>query len=374
MRDVYITGTGTFLPGNPISNHEMEQYLGAIHGKASRLREPILRKNGIKTRYYALNKDGSALYSNAEMAALAIKQALHEANITKDDLDYLATSTTQGDLLVPGFASSVHAELGSRPLEIASFQSVCASSTMALKAAYLTVKASEANHAAVSGSEFSSRWFRASKYESSVSIESAERPPIESEFLRWTLSDGAGAVVLSNQKNPKATNLKIEWIELKSYADKFPPCMYAGSDTNRGVMNYWGLYDTPSLAEQEGAVILKQDVELLYQLFPVWVGFYLEVFKRHGFDGTNVDYFLPHYSSESLGQEMKKLLKRTGSMIPEERWFNNVAKFGNTGTASIFILLDEFLRTKSLNMGDRILCFVPESGQWVASFIMLMVA
>jgi 3-oxoacyl-[acyl-carrier-protein] synthase III len=373
MNDVYITGTGRFLPGNPISNQEMEEYLGKIHGKASRLRQPVLRKNGIKTRYYSLNKDGTALYSNAQMAALAIKQALNEANREKDELDYLATSTTQGDLIVPGFASSVHAELGSHPLEIASFQSVCASSTMALKAAYLSVKTNEANLAAVSGSEFSSRWFRAGKYEDCVTVAEADRPPIESEFLRWTLSDGAGAVILSSQKKPKTTNLKIEWIELKSYADKFPPCMYAGSDTNRGEMNFWGLYNNPSLASKDSAIILKQDVALLYQLFPVWVGFYLETFKKKDLDAMKIDHFLPHYSSESLGQEMKKLLNRTGSMIPENKWFNNVKKFGNTGTASIFILLDDFLRNTPLQMGDKVLCFVPESGQCSVSFIMLTV-
>jgi 3-oxoacyl-[acyl-carrier-protein] synthase-3 len=374
MNEVYITGTGKFLPGNPVSNDEMELYLGKIHGVPSRLRAPVLRMNGIKSRHYSIKPDGNALYTNAKMAALSIEQALQQAKITNQALDYLATSTTQGDLLVPGHASCVHAELKSPPLEIASFQSVCASSVMALKSAYLNVKAKEANVAAVSGSEFASSWFRAGKYEDYLTIEQASKPPLETEFLRWTLSDGAGSVILTREKNPNSVNLRIDWIELRSYADKFPTCMFAGSDSNRDEKNYWVLYNNPGAASKGGAVVLKQDFDLLYQLFPVWVGYYLEILKKKQIDVQDIDYFLPHYSSKSLGQEMKKLLQRTGSMIPEHKWFNNLTKFGNTGTASIFILIDDFVRNTSLKPGEKILCFVPESGQCMVSLFMLTVS
>ena len=71
MFKVYITKAGKFLPNKPISNDEMESYLGLINDAASKARRIILRNNGITTRYYALNENGNSTHSNAEMANLA---------------------------------------------------------------------------------------------------------------------------------------------------------------------------------------------------------------------------------------------------------------------------------------------------------------
>src|SRR4051794_4928931 len=142
-RCVYITSTGAFLPGAPVPSAEMEHYIGKINDKRSRLGRLVLRQNGIKTRHYALTPDGTYLHSSAEMATRAIRDALDRSEIGAEKLTFLAAATTQGDLLVPGFASSVHGELRLRPMELASFQGVCASSLMAVKAAYLQLQAGE---------------------------------------------------------------------------------------------------------------------------------------------------------------------------------------------------------------------------------------
>ena len=49
---VYINSIASFLPGVPVPNEEMEDYLGLIGGKPSRVKPIVLRQNGIKTRYY----------------------------------------------------------------------------------------------------------------------------------------------------------------------------------------------------------------------------------------------------------------------------------------------------------------------------------
>lgn len=54
--DVFINRLSPYLPNNPVSNDEMEDYLGLIEGKISRVRRIVLKQNGINTRYYALNK------------------------------------------------------------------------------------------------------------------------------------------------------------------------------------------------------------------------------------------------------------------------------------------------------------------------------
>jgi 3-oxoacyl-[acyl-carrier-protein] synthase-3 len=59
--------------------------------------------------------------------------------------------------------------------------------------------------------------------------------------------------------------------------------------------------------------------------------------------------------------------------IPRERWFTNLTTRGNTGSASIYIMLDELLKSGRLKSGERLLCFVPESGRFSSSFMLLSV-
>lgn len=50
--------------------------------------------------------------------------------------------------------------------------------------------------------------------------------------------------------------------------------------------------------------------------------------------------------------------------LGEEKWFTNLTWVGNMGSASIFVALEEFMRTKPLGKGDKILLLVPESGRF----------
>jgi 3-oxoacyl-[acyl-carrier-protein] synthase III len=160
MQDVFINGLGAYLPGDPVANRDMEDHIGRVGGESCKFRSLILRQNRIKTRYYALDREGHATHCNSEMAAKAVEDAIRKSEVSTKDISFLAASTTLGDLLVPGLASHVHARIGVPPIEIANFQSVCASSLMAIKSAYLQLRAGEHDCAAVCGSEFASRYFR----------------------------------------------------------------------------------------------------------------------------------------------------------------------------------------------------------------------
>ena len=72
--DVFITGTSCFFPNEPILNEDMEDFLGLIAGKHSRVKPIILKQNGIKQRYYALTKKQEITHTNAEMAIRSIQQ------------------------------------------------------------------------------------------------------------------------------------------------------------------------------------------------------------------------------------------------------------------------------------------------------------
>ena len=110
----YITATGRFLPGNPVPNEEMEDYLGTASGVTSDLRDLTLINCGVKTRHYAIDKNQRTIISNAAMAANAVREAAGRAGLGPNDVELLTAATTGPDMLAPGHASMVHAGIGLR--------------------------------------------------------------------------------------------------------------------------------------------------------------------------------------------------------------------------------------------------------------------
>jgi 3-oxoacyl-[acyl-carrier-protein] synthase-3 len=373
MRDVFINGLGAYLPGDPVSNRDMEDHIGRVGGVSCKFKSVILRQNRIKTRHYALNRNGEATHSNSEMGANAVEDAIRKSEISAKAISFLATSTTIGDLMVPGLASHVHARIGVPPIEIASFQSVCASSLMAIKAAYLQLRAGEHDCAAVCGSEFASRYFRPGFYEGIRAYQQTGEVPLNAAFLRFTLSDGAGAAILETRPNQRQLSLKVHWINLRSYADRFDTCMMAGGVRRNGTIDVWGDHHSPKEAMEAGALVLTQDFDLMKRMIPVWVSHYLGLIDDGLIRIPEIDHVVSHYSAHSLREEVVRLLTKAGAMIDETKWFSNLATKGNTGAASIFILLEELYHSGALRKGERILCHVPESGRALNGFMLLEV-
>jgi 3-oxoacyl-[acyl-carrier-protein] synthase-3 len=371
MNKVYINAIGAYLPGKPIPNEQMEQYIGKINNQKSRLGPMVLRQNKIKNRHYAINAEGQTRWTASSLVAKAIESALETSEILPSEVRFLAAATSQSDFLVPGFASMVHGELNLPPVEVASYQSVCASSMMALKNAYLQVKSGEHPNAVVGAGEFASRFFQPGFYENTAILGEDGQLPMAAEFLRWTLSDGAGAVVLESQPNRHGNSLEIEWITLRSFANRFQPCMFAGGVQEP--ITPWGNFFNPETAYRQGTIILQQDFRLLSEMLPVWVGEYVKLIEEGRVSVEEMDWFLCHYSTHSLKLELVKLLESAGCMIPEEKWFNNLYQKGNTGSASMFVMLEELFNSEQLQKGQRLFCVIPESGRSIISFMMLKV-
>jgi 3-oxoacyl-[acyl-carrier-protein] synthase-3 len=118
---------------------------------------------------------------------------------------------------------------------------------------------------------------------------------------------------------------------------------------------------------------LLQDFAALKIIIRAWIGVYLEKVDSGRIDPATVDWLLCHYSARSLRQEIVSLLESTKAMIPEKKWFTTLPTTGNVGSASIWLMLDAFLKTGSAKPGDRVLCVVPESGRAMVGFMMLEV-
>lgn len=364
---VYINAFGKFLPGPAISNGEMEDYLGRIHGKDSRARRRILSQNGIQSRHYAMDREQRSLYSNAEMAARAVRDLFANAGLDAAALDYLGAATSQGDYPLPGFASMVHGELATPPCEIASFHGVCASGVMALRSAALQVGAGR-QAAVACASEFASRLFKSTRFEAQ-----GEGPlDFDTEFLRWMLSDGAGAALL--QPAPGKFALAVEWIEVVSHAHRHGPCMYVGPPKNGTALPAsWLDYASYREADAAGAINLRQDIRMLDDVVRCAVDGALDLVRQGKLNPASIDWVVAHYSSHLFREQSHELAARGGLAVPLERWFSNLYTKGNIGSASIYVQLEELFYSGRLEPGQKIFCLVPESGRFAFGYMLLTV-
>ena len=376
MRQVYITRLSKYLPNEPVSNEEMEGILGKVNGKPSRARALVLRNNGIKTRYYAL-KNGKRTHSNAELAALAIK-GLFDTQLDINELELLAAATATPDQLIPSHASMVHHELGIGNIEISSVSGSCCSSMQALKYAYMAIASGVANVAVASGSERVSTWLEASKYkaeaENWADIDTNPYIAFEKDFLRWMLSDGAGAVLVQDKPNESGLSLKIEWLEISSFANELGPCMYSGAIKNEdGSLTGWSDLDTVTWGT-DSVFALKQDTRLLSENIIVKGGEFLKtLMTKRGITSADVDYYLPHMSSEYFKKDMMEYMKQIGMEVPAENWFYNLPRVGNVGSASPFLMMEELFQSGRLKKGDHLLVMVPESARFTYAYLYLTV-
>lgn len=374
--NVYITSTGSFLPGPPITTEQVESILGAVNGKPSFLRVQIQNASKITTRHYAIDENQQTTHSNIRMASNAAEQCLDRAFLAKQKVGMLAVASTQGDYPAPGMASMVQAELELPEIEIITTHGICTSSIMALKAAWNSLRLEEHEAALVIASELASRLLKKQRYEAATSSTFAEKKlDFNTEFLRWMLSDGAGALLLQNHPAPKGLSLRIDWIKGFSHAHALPTCMSVGSSGRQGDNRTWQDYETYADAERDGALLLRQDVRLLDNLIRMGVDGYLRLVEEGFSTPSEVDFFLCHYSSGHFKHQILEMLDTAGVGIPEEKWWTNLYTRGNTGSASIFIMLDEFLRSDEniIKEGDQILCFVPESGRFNTTYFQLTV-
>lgn len=373
MNSAYINSIGKFLPGGPISNDQMEDYLGKIGGRPSKVRKRILGSNGIQQRYYALDRQQNTTYLNSQMASHAVRDALSQLNLEPTAIDLLACGTSWPDLLVPGFASMVHGELPElSPVEIISTQGVCCAGVTALNYAASQVQLGKKRAAVAVASELASRLFKHTKFEAESRVQNGESLPFDTEFLRWMLSDGSGAFLIQDKPKADGISLKIEWIELISHANAYPLCMYAGIEDETGQKS-WMDYPSYADAAAAGAINLRQNIRRLNDVIKLGVEGWLRLIEAGRVQPTEIDWLLCHYSSHFFRGKIVELLEKADCMIPEQKWFTNLYTRGNTGCASIYLMLEELFHSGKLQPGQKIFCFVPESGRFTTAYMMLSV-
>jgi 3-oxoacyl-[acyl-carrier-protein] synthase-3 len=359
MNNCYITSTGAFLPGEPVDNENIKEYLGKVIGEG-RVRQKILKANGIETRHYALDKKQNETHSLYEIASQAVKNCLPQDK-TPLQIDYLSAGTTHAPLLAPGISSILHDQLSkdnlvNHSLEINSNSGICSSGAQAIVNAARAVRSGDAHIAICVGVEQSSTGLKSKAFRTTYDIPTILRDVRASKwfmsvFLRFMLSDGAGAFLIEPQPRENSLSLKVDWTYSRSFANQAPLCMQIPAKP----------------------MILSQNIKILAK--------YMAPLSKEAVEGAMCQYgekldnytmVLPHMSSYYFEPSVKRIMAEL-SPNREVPYWTNLRTAGNTGAASIFIMLDEYLKTQPVADGDRILLFVPESGQFNYVLISLTV-
>ncbi len=347
----FITRTGSTLPGPRVPNEDIQRYLGVIDGE-SEVQHKVLSMNGIVGRHYAQDENQVATDDVYGLAAQAVSTALNDFYPTSP-ITYLAAGTTYAPFAGPGIATILHDRLKTigmldRPIEISSHAGICTSAAQAMIAAIRGVSCGDHQSALCVGAEHASQVLKSSVIQPiddrREHTDLRKTQWFMSVFLRFMLSDGAGAFVLENKPNDTGISLQIDWTHSMSMANEAPLCMKLDNPTG----------------------LLSQDVTILSRhLVPTSSKFLANALKQHNESLDTYSIILPHMSSFFFRRKMERVLQEHFS-DPERPvpYWTNLATAGNTGAASIYVMLDEYLRGHELRDGDRIMLFVPESGQF----------
>ncbi len=379
--DVYINDLAVFLPNDAVGNDEIEEVLGKVNDIPSRVKRIVLRNNKIRSRHYAIDPGtGRLTHTNAELAAQAVRRLAPHEGFQLNEIECLACGTTCGDLLFPGHALMVLGELGIPECDAVTTHGICIAGMTAFKYAFMNVATGSSDNAVAAASELASSFMRAKFFTEVDELDTdIERRPLlafDADFLRWMLSDGAGAAFLSNRANTDRISLRIDWIENVSFAGRLETCQYSGGFKQEdGTMVGWRDVESIPPEAHKKLFSVKQDIKLLErEIVRTAVDHALmRIVEKYALKAEEIDWYVPHYSSGYFRDKFHDRMKQVGFEIPYDKWFTNLYSTGNTGSAAIYIILEELFKSGRLEKGHRLLCFVPESGRFSHCYMMLTV-
>lgn len=298
-----LIGTGSYLPGLPVTNDDL-----AARGIATS-DEWIVTRTGIRSRYLA--EPGT---TSSELGLIAAQRALEMAGIAGSELDLIIVATSTPDFIFPSTACLIQGKLGNKGGAAFDVQAVCAGFTYALGIAEKFIRSGSHKKALIIGAEVFSR------------------------ILDWNdrgtcvlFGDGAGAVVLEASEKPGI----------------LATAMHADGSQN-GILNVPGqicggqVTGDPFL-RMDGQAVFKFAVRVLADVAE-------EVCRAAGLQTNEVDWLIPH-------QANIRIIEATGRKLGVDRnkVIVTVDRHGNTSAASVPLALDEAVRDGRIQRGQKVL-------------------
>ncbi len=312
-----VLGTGTALPGSAISTDVLLNSLTPWLGRRERDRaEAVAAKLGVATRHAARQwrsriEPPAPGCSNPELAARAVRNALYDAGIAIGDIGYLIGHTATPVQPLPGNVAFVADQLGYAGPHI-ELRQACTGFANALMIAFGLLAHPGARPVAIVGSETGSAF---------LDPEALASDPGQIVNL-MQMGDGAGAVVVGRAFGGGGDRLHSAW---------FGSCGL-GRAPGIELKRDSGMQSPSGTGPPQFAHDFRAILDSGRSLFDAGVAAAAE----HGLAVADVDAIIPHQVSGRIGDQLAEHLA-----LPPERVFVNANRVGNTGSAAIWIALDE---------------------------------
>src|SRR5215470_8852866 len=126
MNSVQIVSTGSYLPGEALTNSDLERLVGGLSPE-------ILEQVQVEKRYWLIDPaTGEHRMTNSDMATKAARQALELANMDPEEVELLVISTSSPDYPLPAMVTLVQDQLGMKRCATLELRSGCAGATSGL--------------------------------------------------------------------------------------------------------------------------------------------------------------------------------------------------------------------------------------------------
>ena len=356
---VKVSGSGSYLPGKPIPFDKIDYYLGEFtHVQPKILRwltriKPVMREMlDIDYYHYAIDPETRAFTDdNITMSVKSSRMALESANLKPEDIDLIVYGSAHMDQM-PTASVRIQEELGIEKCAEIGIHANCTSAYKALILAYDMIRNGRFNRALVISSSMSSSELRTEYYNQPLATK-------EDIFLRWFLSDGAGALILEGTKK-KTKGLYMISGHFESVGGKKPPAMQ-----NRRPA-YWmnprdeyekGYHHLAQMFQEElRANFHDEDGTVFYKGLRAMI-------EKYSIDLKKLRFFQVNLPSKHIADLVMDECAALG--IPSGSLYTKISRMGYSGPPMVFICLDRILREEKLNHGDLILSFVTEVSKFM---------
>lgn len=359
MRDVFIVGTGSYSPGAPIPFTEIESVLGKLDKLPPKLQawvermKPIMEGMlGVEYCHYALDpQTRQPTDSVVTMSAKSAHKALEMAGLKPTDCDLMIYAGISMEAFCPPTTVLIQEEMQIPKIAEYSIHSNCTSVYKAIQLATDQLAMGRYKTAVIMSSQLSSAFLRAEYYNQAVLDKS-------NILLRWFLSDGAGAIVLTSDPEiaQRAAKMKVNSTYIESIGLGLGPDMYCLAGGSR--LNLLDLYEkgTHHLT-QNFEKVAKLSVELAKEASDTMM-------DRCGLTWPEVDYFIVNVPTKHIFDQVVEDTRRDKG-VPNLRFFSKLATRGYPGPSAIIHALDDFVRDGIGKKGDIVASVVAESSKWM---------
>jgi len=355
---VKITGSGSFLPGEPVPFDDIDRFLGPITGAPAKVMKwlerirPLMKEMlDIGQYHYAIDPITREFTDdNVSMSVKAARKALEAAGIAPTDVDLIVYGSAHMDQM-PTPSVRIQEALGIERCAELSIHANCTSAYKALLIAGDLIRNGRYRNALVLSSGISSSELRAEYY---------NQPLIKKEdlFLRWFLCDGAGGLVLQGCDDMTG-GLFLEHAYMESIGGNKPASM--GNQRPAYWMN-------PRDEYERGCHHLAQMFQHLQSYFhdpdgTVFCKGLRRMLETCHIDLSRLRFFQVNLPSRHISDLVLEECVSLG--IPPDTLYTKMSKMGYPGPPMAFICLDTIMREEKLDDGDLVLSFVTEVSKFM---------